>query len=112
MKLPKQFVDFYLTRLRRNYRGYFQKFYLYILLAAAAAFVDSLSTWNFMVNGSVYDELHPVIRFVSIMVGPVLGPLIGKICQLLALVFLTIVFRPAARIIFIPVILIYLYGAW
>lgn len=84
--------------------------YLYAVTAAAA--LDFLSTWRFMSEGSPEDELHPVIRLVSMTFGPVLGPLIGKLGQLAAVLFLTVLFRPIARVIFVPVTVIYLYAAW
>ena len=110
--LVKGCVNFYISRFRKNYAGYFHEFRFYIWLAVLAAFLDFLTTWRFMKEGGIEDELHPVIRLVSIFAGPLAGPLIGKVCQLAALGFLTIVFRKAARIIFIPIIVIYLYAAW
>jgi hypothetical protein len=112
LAIAKGFVGFYVSRFRRNYPGYVREFLPYLCLSVLAAFLDLVTTWRFMHAGSVYDEFHPVIRSVSILAGPLLGPLIGKLGQLLALLFVTIVFREAARIIFIPVILIYLYAAW
>ena len=46
------------------------------------------------------------------MLGPVVGPLVGKMIQCAALVAVTILWRPYARIIFIPVTVLYLYAAW
>jgi hypothetical protein len=106
------FLEFYRLRLRRNWPGYFGAFYPYLFAVTVAATLDFLSTWRFMSEGSPEDELHPVIRLVSLTFGPVIGPLIGKLGQLLALLFLTVVFRPFARVIFVPVIVIYLYAAW
>ena len=65
-----------------------------------------------MKEGGVTDEFHPAIRLVAVITGPLIGPIIGKLSQLLALILLTVSFREAARIIFIPIIIIYLYGAW
>ena len=106
------FVEFYRVRLRRNWPGYFRAYSPYLFMVAVAATLDFLSTWRFMSEGSPEDELHPVIRLVSMAFGPVIGPLIGKLGQLLAVVFLTVVVRSFARIIFVPVIVIYLYAAW
>ncbi len=112
LSVARGLLDFYASRLRRNWPGYVREFWPYIGLAVLAAFLDLLTTWRFMHAGSVYDEFHPVIRHVSILTGPWFGPVIGKLGQLAALFLVTIVFRPAARVIFIPVILIYLYAAW
>jgi len=110
--LANEFIGFYVSRLRRNFPGFFKEFYPYILLSIVAAFLDFLTTMRFMIADGVQEELHPVINLVSIFAGPVLGPLIGKFCQLLALALLTITFRPYARIIFVPVIILYLFAAW
>lgn len=105
-------VEFYVIRLRRNYPGYFHEFYLYVIAAVVAAASDFVSTWNFMLESGAEEELHPLIRLVSLFAGPFLGPLIGKLCQLLALGFLTVCFRPAARIMFVSTTIGYLYAAW
>lgn len=110
--LAKGFVGFYVARLRKNYPGYFREFYPYILLSLTAASLDFLSTMRFMVAYGVQEEAHPVIRMVSIFAGPVIGPLFGKICQLMALGLFTIAFRPFARVIFVPVIVVCFYAAW
>ena len=65
-----------------------------------------------MIAGSVDDEVHPLIRIVSHLFGPVAGPLVGKLGQLAGVLFLSLVFRRAARVIMVPVIVIYLYAAW
>jgi hypothetical protein len=112
MNIFRGFIDFYSSRLRRNFPGFIREFYPYLILSIVAAALDLITTCQFMLADGVEDEVHPVIRFVSVLTGPIAGPVIGKVCQLSALVFLTIIFRPWARIIFIPVIVIYLYAAW
>jgi hypothetical protein len=95
-----------------NRLDYLREFRLYLIILLLAAALDFLSTWSFMSTGSPEDELHPVIRWVSMIAGPFVGPLIGKIGQIVALVILTVFFRAYARIIFVPVAMIYLYAAW
>ena len=103
---------FYARRIRSNFPGFFREFAVYIAAVVLAAGLDFASTSQFMTDGGIDDELHPVIRLVSHLFGPVTGPLIGKLGQLAAVLFLALVFRRAARVIFIPVTLIYLYAAW
>jgi hypothetical protein len=110
--ITKGLFDFYISRLRRNYPGYFREFWPYISLSVIASYLDFLTTWHYMKEGGVTDEFHPAIRLVAVITGPLIGPIIGKLSQLLALILLTVSFREAARIIFIPIIIIYLYGAW
>jgi hypothetical protein len=99
-------------RLNKNFPGYWMEFFPYIILLLLAAFADFFSTYQFMSEGSVEDEFHPVIRFVSHLLGPFFGPLIGKIAQVLVIIFFTVLFRPFARIIFVPVIVVCLHAAW
>ena len=60
-----------------------------------------------MFTGSVNEEFHPAIRLLSQMLGPVLGPLLGKLAQFWAILFVTIVIRSYARIIFVAVTVLY-----
>ena|SRR5215207_6191228 len=99
-------------REREQRLDYLREFGVYLALVLLAATLDFLSTWKFMSISSPEDELHPVIRWVSIIGGPFIGPLIGKLGQIAALLALTVFFRAYARIIFVPVIIIYLYAAW
>ncbi|MEI8340032.1 MAG: hypothetical protein WCH43_00660 [Verrucomicrobiota bacterium] len=104
--------NFYASRIRSNRPGFFREFAFYLVAVVISAGLDFASTCQFMSEGGIDDELHPLIRIVSHLFGPVMGPLFGKLGQLAAVVFLTLVFRRAARVIFIPVIVIYLYAAW
>lgn len=110
--LLQGYVSYFTTRLRANIPGYFFEFWPWLLLTTFAATADFVSTYRFMSAGYLEDEFHPVIRLVSRWFGPLMGPLIGKLGQLAAILFVTIVFRPRARLVFIPVILIYAYAAW
>ena len=102
----------YEALLRKNASGYLKQFLPYILLLLFAAFLDFLSTSRFMLAGSVNDELHPVIRLISQLFGPIFAPLIGKLAQTAVVIVFSILFRPFARIIFIPIIILYFYAAW
>lgn len=104
--------DFFESRIRRNLPGYFRAFRGELVLVSLAALADLISTIRFMAAGQIEDEFHPVIRLVSVWFGPYGGPVIGKLGQLLAVVFLTLVFRRWARILFGTVIFIYAYAAW
>lgn len=103
---------FYETQLRGNIPGYVKEFLPYIVLLIIAAFADFVSTYRFMSEGSVDDEFNPLIRLIAQMFGPFFGPLIGKTGQVLAIVFVTLLFRPLARIIFIPITVAYFHAAW
>ncbi len=103
-KLVQEPVVFFGTRLRSNSRGYLREFAPYLVLVFVAALLDFISTYRYMSAWGVDLEMHPVIRWVSYLFGPLLGPLIGKMGQLMVIILLTLLFRQRARWIFIPVI--------
>lgn len=100
------------TRWRANFPGYFSTFAPYLAVALVAAAADFASTYYAMLSDGVETELHPAIRLVSYVLGPFMGPLFGKALQCAALVVVTVLWRPYARIILIPVTVLYLYAAW
>ncbi len=57
-------------------------------------------------------EGHPAVRFVSIILGPILGPIVGKLCQLAAVLLVTIYLRRWARVILIAVTILYAWATW
>ena len=95
-----------------NSRGYFTAFAPYLTVAFIAAAADFWSTYRAMSTEGVESELHPVIRLVSFILGPFVGPLVGKVAQYAALIVVTVLWRPCARIIFILITALYLYAAW
>ncbi|MDD5350783.1 MAG: hypothetical protein PHQ12_11285 [Chthoniobacteraceae bacterium] len=108
----RAFTEQFSTRWRANTPGYFRAFAPYLAVAFFAAAADFWSTYATMLSLGVESELHPAIRLVSHVFGAFLGPLLGKVVQYAALVAVTILWRPYARIIFLPVIVLYLYAAW
>ena len=108
----QQVGEYFRTRWRMNRPGYFTAFAPYLAIAFVAAAADFWSTYSAMLSEGVDTELHPAIRLASHVLGPFLGPLVGKLIQYAALIAATILWRPYARIIFVPVIVLYLYAAW
>lgn len=84
----------------------------FLIAASIAAALDFVSTSRFMNEGNIIDEVHPIIRWISFLLGPFWGPLVGKIGQLVFLTLFTIMFRKWARVIFVIVTVIYLYATW
>lgn len=65
------------ARFIANSEGFFDKYRLYIVLLIITALLDAFSTFCFMfVLGAEY-ELHPIVRELSFMLGPLIGPFIG-----------------------------------
>jgi tetrahydromethanopterin S-methyltransferase subunit D len=71
-----------------------------------------VSTVYFMLTEGLQAEGHPAVRLVSTVFGPVLGPIIGKICQFLVVIAVTVFLRRQAVYIFVAVIILYLWAAW
>ena len=70
------------------------------------------TTIHFMLIEGPQTEGHPAIRLLSMILGPVFGPLIGKFVQLGVIVSLTVYLRRGAVYIFVTVIIIYTWAAW
>ncbi len=85
---------------------------LLLVLALAASLADMASTIYFMRHTGPHAELHPTVRFVSLLFGPILGPVLGKAVQFLVLVAITVFLRRWALFIFLPVIILYGWAAW
>ena len=111
-----EWFTFYESRLRRHWPGFWGEFAPYLLILFLAATADFVTTHRFMLDGSVLDEAHPAIRMLSVWWGPFYGPLLGKVIQVLATIFLTLLLRPHGRKILIPVSMSYLlataYNHW
>ncbi|MEN6428033.1 MAG: hypothetical protein ABFE13_21990 [Phycisphaerales bacterium] len=100
------------TRLRDNWDGYVREYHILLVLLLLASLADAASTIHFMIQRGAGAELHPTVRSVSYLFGPVLGPILGKAVQVVVVVVLTVYFRRRAIFIFIPVIILYAWAAW
>ncbi|MDI6451062.1 hypothetical protein [Anaerobaca lacustris] len=99
------------AQLRGNWPGYLAQYWIFLVLLALAAIADMLSTVFFMAIDGPEAESHPVIRLISVVLGPVLGPVIGKLSQVAAAVVLTVYLRRWAIYIFVAVIILYAWAA-
>lgn len=100
------------ARLRDNWPGYLRRYRVWLLLTLLAALADAATTVYFMLSAGPQAEGHPAIRLVSTVLGPVLGPMVGKLCQLAVVVLLTVYLRRHALYIFVAVIILYTWAAW
>ncbi len=98
-------------RLQANWDGYLTRYWVFLVLLALAAIADMLSTVFFMIIDGPEAEGHPVIRLLSIVLGPVSGPIIGKCGQFAAAIVLTVFLRRWAIYIFITAIMLYAWAA-
>jgi hypothetical protein len=100
------------TRLRENWEGYVRQYRVFLVLVLLASLADMVSTIHFMLYAGPQAELHPTVRFISQLFGPVLGPMLGKAIQVIVIFALTVFLRRWAVFIFIPVIILYTWAAW
>ncbi len=70
-----------------------------------------LSTVFFMVIDGPQAELHPLIRLISMVLGPVTGPVVGKLFQFATVIVVTVFLRRWALYIFVVVIILYAWAA-
>ncbi|MBN1360470.1 MAG: hypothetical protein JW993_07755 [Sedimentisphaerales bacterium] len=111
METVQSFGDV-VRRIRANWRGYVSAYSIFLLLVVLAAAADALSTILFMLIRGPQEEAHPVIRWFAMELGPVLGPLVGKMMQIVALVAVTVYLRRWAVYLFISAIILYAWAAW
>ena len=88
-------------RFRVNWEGYIHECRAFLIL-----------TVYFMLRAGPDAEGHPAIRLISAVFGPILGPILGKLCQFTAVVALTVYLRRWAAYIFVAVIVLYAWAAW
>ena len=96
-------------RLQDNWPGYLATYWAFLLLLAVAAAADMLSTVFFMAIDGPQAESHPVIRLLSLALGPMLGPVVSKLAQFAAVILLTV--SAPAICIFVAVIILYAWAA-
>lgn len=99
-------------RFRTNWSGYAREYRVLLILTVLAALADGVSTVYFMLRAGPDAEGHPAVRLVSMLLGPVFGPILGKLCQLIVVVALTVYLRRWATCIFVAVIVLYAWAAW
>jgi hypothetical protein len=99
-------------RVRGNARGFLGAHWPWLATFVLAAAADAASTMWFMHHDGTDAELHPVIRLVSEIAGPVLGPLLGKLGQFAAGLGMAVFFRRQAVLIFVVCSALYLWAAW
>ena len=101
-----------MNRLRCNASGYVNEFRFFLSAFLIAATLDLITTMHFMLKDGTETELHPAIRFVAWILGPIWGPILGKLCQFLAALVVTIHLRSYARIILVVATFLYTWAAW
>lgn len=99
-------------KFTENYRGFFHRYRWFIAVFVLAIFCDAASTIHFMLIEGPGVEIHPLIRLVSRILGPVVGPVMAAIGKALAGVALCIYCRRFAAYIFVTASTISFWAAW
>ncbi len=107
-----QSVDDVVERIRANWRGYVSAYSVLLVLVLLAAAADAGSTVFFMLIRGPQEEAHPVIRWLGMALGPTLGPVTGKLGQIVALIAVTVYLRRWAVYLFVSATILYAWAAW
>lgn len=100
------------NRLRENSKGYIRKYFVYLVLTSLAAAADMVSTMYIMLLFGPEAERHPTIRLAATILGPFVGPIVGKLWQLATVITVTIYLRKWAVYIFATITFLYGWAAW
>jgi hypothetical protein len=100
------------TKFSENYRGFLKDYRWFIAVFVLALFCDAASTIHFMLIAGTDVEMHPLIRMVSKILGPVAGPLLAAVAKAVAGVIVCIFCRRFAAYIFVIASVISFWAAW
>jgi len=101
-----------IERFRSNCRGFTARFRLYLVLFGIALLCDAITTTWFMLHYGPDTEVHPAVKVVSQMAGPVLGPWLDALAKFAAAVVVAIYIRRWARVILLFGTVLSLWAAW
>ncbi len=101
-----------IERFHTNWQRYIRRYWIFLVLTILAATADMFSTVYFMHVEGAQIERHPTIRLISLFLGPMLGPVVGKLWQLAAIFAVTVYLRRWSVYIFVTVIFLYSWAAW
>jgi hypothetical protein len=57
-----------------------QKHKIWIILLMIATLFDTLTTIHFMTEEGIYLEIHPLVRYAALSLGPVVGTILSVFC--------------------------------
>lgn len=97
---------------KKNWPGFIRRHRVLLALLSLASLADCASTIHFMVHDTGLEETHPIVREICRWLGPVLGPIVGKLAQLISVIAVAAFLRPWAAYILGTVTALYFYAAW
>ena len=99
-----------LSSLKKNGLSLWKSNQFLICLFLVTLSLDMLSTIRFMRNTGPQDELHPAVRFVSVVFGPVAGPVLSALCKAAATAIVLLALKKHARKILLVATVCYLFA--
>ncbi len=101
------------VKLHTSYHNFYADFRWLILIFISAMFCDTLSTTNFLTQGT-FRELHPLWRFISSekMFGPLIGPLVTAFVRVVVGLLVAVYYRKFASVILITASILGFWAAW
>lgn len=90
----------------------FKKHWVLVIILVASAVADAMSTTYFMRITGPGEEMNLGVRLLSGWCGIVVGPVIGKLWQVLAMYAVSVITPRLTRVVFITVIAVNLYAAF
>lgn len=101
-------------RLALNAQGFFIKYRLFVGIFLLGLLADAISTIFFMLEWQIGPggEIHPVVRWATMLAGPVAGPLFGAAFKAVAGLLVAIYLRHSARVILLSAGTVGLWAAW
>jgi len=102
----------FIEEFRENKHGFFREYRWFIVVFVFALFCDAASTTHFMLRDGAEAEIHPVIRQISRLLGPVAGPVLGAIGKTAAGIIVCILVRRFAAYLFVTASIISFWAAW
>lgn len=108
----KEFLIGMVRKFKENSKGFFRAYRWFIAVFIIALLCDAISTIRFMSRGGMEMELHPVVRAISSVCGPVCGPIIAALSKAVAGIGVAILLRKYAAYIFIAVSMLSFWAGW
>jgi len=101
-----------INRFRKNWCGFWKTYSWLIAVFIVALFCDAASTIHFMLRAGPEVEMHPIIRCISRIMGPVVGPLAAATGKAITGIALAVYLRRFAAYLFVTASIISFWAAW
>jgi len=103
-----------ITQINDCFTEMWHKYNVWIILLMISLLFDTLTTINFMTKGSIYFEMHPLVRHSALLLGPVAGTILSAFCYKTIVSVCLALYLKRLRfwILFTPTIISFLAGIY